>query len=188
MSHTRLEHFNQAVKMRKESTHLMVKDWVDYSLFTSMEFWFLVVLFITPLLFLLWKIDKSKIFLVCFFGFSVHIGTFYISLVNVNIGLWNYPLQIIPVLPSVNLDSSLVPIAYMFLYQWSLNNAKKFYLMMILLSAFFAFVFDFILVEMQILIFYGKMNYFYDFLLYLVVAIFAKLLTNLFLFLQNQKT
>lgn len=59
MSDSRIELFDKAVKLRKESTKAFVDNWLDYSLYTTFEFWLLVLLFFVPLILVIWKIDKE---------------------------------------------------------------------------------------------------------------------------------
>lgn len=186
MFDARIEQFNSAVRMRKESTEIMIDYWKDFSIYTSFEYWMLVGLFIAPLIVLIWKIDKSKIFLIGFFGYGVHVLSFYISLYGVNRGLWNYPIQLIPAMPSFAFDASLVPVTFMLAYQWTLNSKKNFYIVTGIISIFFSFIVIPILVKMEIFKMYGEINYFHQFIAYMVIVIFSKQITNVFIWLQKK--
>lgn len=182
---SRMNQFDKAVRMRKESTEAILDYWKDFSIFTTFEFWFMVMLFLGPLIFLIFKIDKRKIFLIGFFGYSVHVFNFYINLLGVNMGMWNYPIQVFPAIPSLSLDASLVPITYMFVYQWTLNHKKNYYLFAIITAMIFSFVFEPLLVQMGLFKIYGNINYIHRLISYVVVSMISKLITNLFLKLQK---
>ncbi|WP_374121057.1 CBO0543 family protein [Neobacillus sp. PS2-9] len=51
--------------------------------------------------------------------------SFYINLLGVNRGLWSYPFQLIPTMPSFAFDSSFVPVTFMLVYQWTLHHKKN---------------------------------------------------------------
>ncbi|MFB6468621.1 CBO0543 family protein [Cytobacillus sp. Hz8] len=141
---------------------------------------------IVPLFILIWKIDKGKIFLICFFGYSVHMISFYISLLGVNMGMWNYPIQLVPLLPSFSLDSSIVPVTFMLAYQWALNKKKNYYIVALAVSIFFSFIFEPILVKMEIFKLYNHITYLHRFILYIVISLVAKFMSNVFLWIQKR--
>lgn len=178
--------FEKAVNMRRESTELMMDYWKKFSIYTTFEFWMLVGLFLVPLIVLIWKIDKSKIFQICFYGYGVHMFSFYISLFGVNLGLWSYPIQFIPATPSLSFDSSFVPVTYMLVYQWTLNKKRNFYLLALIISIFFSFVIDPLLVKMEMFKMFRGINYLHRFLGYVVASFSSILITNLFLWLQKR--
>jgi hypothetical protein len=186
MTASRIDQFNKAVELRKKSTEKILEYWVDYSIFTTLEFWILLAMLIVPLIVLILKIDRTKIFLIGFYGYSVHIASFYTNLLGVNLGLWNYPIQLIPPLPSFALDSSLVPVTFMLGYQWTINKKKNYYLTIAIISACFAFIFEPLLVKMQLIMLYGKMSHFYSFVIYFVLGLFAKFVANVFLLLGKK--
>ncbi|MDR6121316.1 fatty-acid desaturase [Bacillus sp. SLBN-46] len=173
--------------MRKESADILLDYWSRYSIFTTFEFWCIVALFIVPLIVIILKIDKSKIFLISFYGYSVHMLSFYINLLGVNRGLWSYPFQLIPTMPSFAFDSSFVPVTFMFVYQWTLNHKKNYYKMALIVAVLLAFIIDPIFVKMGLIRLYGHTNYAYRLVIYVIPLILAKLITNVFLWLQKKK-
>ncbi len=184
---SRMEQFDKAVRLRKESTELFNYIWKHYSLYASFEYLMLAALFLGPLILLIFKIDKRKIFLIGFYGYSVHMTSYYINLIGVNMGAWNYPIQLIPSLPSFTFDSSLVPVTYMLMYQWTLNKKKNYYTYALLISIFFSFIFEPLLVSMELLKLYAGFNYIHRFFVYAIVSLLTKLLTDSFLWLQKKK-
>jgi hypothetical protein len=182
----RINQFDKAVRLRKESTDAIVDYWKDYSLYLSLEYWMMVAILVIPLILLAFKIDKSKIFLIGFFGYSVHVIFAYVDIFGINMGLWNYPFQVIPALPSLSIDSSLVPVIFMLIYQWTINHDKNFYLYSIIVAGIFAFIFKPLLVALGLFRMYGVINYFFLFICYVLVVLLAKLVTNVFLWLQKR--
>jgi hypothetical protein len=185
-----LEKQNQMIDTLNEKQKAFTQDWMDYwSQYSSpdtWQFWFLVVMFFLPLVVLYFKLDKSKAFQIGFFGFNIHVWLGYIDRFGVNSGFWEYPYQWFILLPSnVSLDASLIPVIYMLLYQWIINNDKNFYLYMIIVSAGLSFIFKPLIVLHYFLKFYIEMPYLYLFLGYLVIIFLSKGITDLFLYFQK---
>ncbi|MEH7443694.1 hypothetical protein V7201_15385 [Bacillus sp. JJ1122] len=186
MDGRRIKEFDEIVKMGKEGQEALNHYWMDYALYTSLEYWIMVMLLIAPLIILFFKIDKSKIFFMGFFGYSIHMIFGYIDLFSRNLGLVNYPFPVIPMLPGLSIDSSFVPVTFMLVYQWTLNHQKNYYIYMVLTSAILAFAFKPLLVGLGLFKLYGNTNYFYLFVCYLIVIVLAKFFTNVFLWMEKK--
>jgi hypothetical protein len=182
----RIKEFDKIVKMGKEGQEALNNYWFDYALYTSLEYWLMVTLFIAPLIILFFKIDKSKIFFIGFYGYSIHMLFGYIDLYNKNSGLLNYPFPVIPMLPGLSLDSSFVPVTFMLVYQWTLNHRKNYYIYMVFTSAILAFVFKPLLVGLGLFKLYGNTNYVFLFVCYLIVVVLAKVITNVFIWTEKK--
>ncbi|MCM3116074.1 hypothetical protein M3610_12285 [Neobacillus sp. MER 74] len=188
LSDPRIIQFDKAVKLREESTNAFIDYWRDHALYTSLEYWIMVALLVVPLIFLVFKIDKSKLFLIGFYGYSIHVLAAYIDLFAINSGKWNYPFPLIPFLPSISIDSSIVPVTFMLVYQWTLNHKKNFYVYSTITAVFFSLVFKPLLAGLGLFRMYGNMNYFYLLIIYVLGFIAAKMITNVFLWLQKKFT
>jgi hypothetical protein len=186
LSNDRLEQFDKAVRMREESTDLFIQIWKEYHLYTTLEYWMMASVLVVPLLILFFKIDKSKIFLIGFFGYSFHVVFAYIDLFGMNAGYWHYPFQLIPTLPSLSIDASLVPVTFMLVYQWTINHKKNYYLYAFLTSGGFSFVFKPLLVELGLFRMYENKNYLHLLVGYIFVSLMAKFMTNVFLWTQKK--
>ena len=184
---TRVKQFNKIAKTIGEGYRDLAEYWMEWSLFTTFEFWLMAVLFIAPLVFVLIKIDKNKIFLIGFYGFCIHMTLGYIDMVGRNLGFWNFPFPLIPVLPGLVLDASVVPVTFMLVYQWTLNHNKNYYLYSFLTAAFFAFIFKPLMEALGTLEMYGKANYFHLLIVYVTTFLMSRFLTNVFLWLQKSK-
>jgi hypothetical protein len=183
---SRIVQFDKAAKIQKESTDAIVNYWNDFALYSSFEYWILAGILVIPLIILFFKIDKSKIFQIGFFGYSIHVFFAYMDIYGINVGFWHYPIQLIPSLPSLSIDSSLVPVTFMLVYQWTLNRNKNYYVYSIIAAAILSFGFNPILVQMGLLKMYGKINYFHLFITYITVLILAKLITNGFVWMKKR--
>ena len=58
----RINQFDKAVRLRKESTEAIVDYWKDYSLYLSLEYWMMVAILVLPLIILAFKIDRVRFF------------------------------------------------------------------------------------------------------------------------------
>src|SRR5690625_2534854 len=106
--------------------------------------------------------------------------------IGVGLGLWEYPYHVIPFLPSFSLDAALVPVCFMLLYQWTLNHNKNIYLYSILFSYVFAFFLKLIMVIFHFIHMFNGINYFHFILFYMAYFIVSKLITNVFIWLQQK--
>jgi hypothetical protein len=186
MDGTREEQFDKIAKSIGNSYRDLIDYWQDWSLYTTFEFWLLVVLFIAPLALAIYKIDKEKIFLIGFYGYSIHMTLGYMDMFGRNLGLWNFPIPIIPVLPGLVLDSSIVPVTFMMVYQWTLNHNKNYYLYSFLTAVFFALGFKPLMGALDVLKLYGNVHYYHLLFVYVPTFLMARFLTNMFLWLQKK--
>lgn len=186
MENDRISRFDEIVKMGKEGQKALNQYWLDYAIYTSFEYWLMVLLLVVPFIFLFLKINKNKLFQILFYGYSIHISFGYSDLYGRNLGYWNYPFPVIPALPGIILDSSFIPIIFIFVYQSTLNSNKKYYLYATITAGILSFVFKPMLVELGLFRMYGPTNYFHLFLSYLSIITFAKLLTDLFVWIKKR--
>ena len=178
----------QTIREANESISKMsVEYWKLYSGFDDWQFWVVISMLIVPLIVLILKIDRSKMLLLGFYGLNYHIWFAYTNSAGIKMGLWEYPYAILPVLPSFALDASLVPVSYMLMYQWTINQNKNFYLYSTILSAVLAFILKPILVSHHFFRMFEFVNYLHLFLFYVAFFVVSKLITNLFLKLQENR-
>lgn len=187
MNEKQSELLYQIRSMLEEVNQLQIEYWQSFSYFDTWQFWIVVIALILPIIILFFSIDKRKMLLLGFFGLNYHVWFAYVNKIGINMGLWEYPYELVPFLPSFALDASLVPVSFMLLYQWTLNRQKNIYLYSVLLSALFAFVLKPIMVNFHFFHMFKGVNYIYLFLSYIALFIVSKLITNLFLWLQKQE-
>ncbi|WP_223699935.1 CBO0543 family protein [Sutcliffiella deserti] len=189
MTKEQMEILNRLKSKHEQVTYEWIDYWWQYSSFNTWQFWVNVLMLVVPLVILWFKLDRSKAFHLGFYGFTVHIIFTYFDSGLIRFGLISYPYQAIPFIPvNFGLDVSLIPVLFMLVYQWTLNQRKNYYLSFLLLTAFLAFVFKPILYSFDLILWHKWANPFYLFLFYIVIFTLSKWLTNLFLhFERNSK-
>lgn len=169
----------------KNLAQLHTEYWKEFSSFDDINFWIVVLMLIIPLIVLFIKIDRSKMLLLGFYGLNYHIWFAYTNSAGIRLGLWEYPYELLPLLPSFALDASFVPVSYMLVYQWTLNHKKNFYLYSVILSAAFAFALKPILVMHNFFRMFHGINFIHLFLFYVAFFVVSKGITNIFMKLQK---
>lgn len=187
MSEKQVELLDKVRVLNEELSKLNTEYWKEFSSFNDLKFWIVVLILVIPLLVLFWKIDRTKMLLLGFYGLNYHIWFAYTNSAAIRMGYCEYPYEVLPILPSFALDASLVPVCYMFVYQWTLNRNKSFYLYSFLMSAVFAFIMKPLLVAFDLFHMYKGWNYFYLFLFYVGLFIVSKVITNIFIRMQEGK-
>lgn len=186
MPDTLIKQFDEIVHLQKEANHKLTTYWQENAIYASFEFWVMFGFLLIPLLILFFKIDKTKIFLIGFFGYSFHVVFGYTDQFGRNMGFWNYPYPLVPAIPGLAIDSSLVPVIFMLIYQWSVNKEKNYYLFATLAAALFCFLFKPLLVSLGLFKLYGNSTYLHLFLTLTGVIIVAKFMTDVFIWTQKK--
>jgi hypothetical protein len=160
--------------------------WKMYSSLSTWRYWVNVIIFVLPLIVLVFKLDKSKAYRIGFYGFVIHVTATYIDLYGITHKMWEYPYQIFT-FPPVNfgLDASLIPVSYMLVYQWTLNRNKNYYLYTTILGVVIAFVLKPLTVYLD-LFHVVDSNYFQVFLHYFFAGLAGKWLTDFFNLAQER--
>ncbi|HZG58110.1 CBO0543 family protein [Paenibacillus sp.] len=172
--------FQALVSAQEELTKSGVEYWKMYSGPDTWQFWFIAAMLLGPLAALFFLLDRKRIFQIAFFGFATHVLFAYADAYGIRYGLWAYPYQLLPILPSVSLDAAFIPIAIMLVYQWTLKAKKNFLLYSFLTALAFGFGFKPGLVALGLFIKYKWVNYPIIFLIYLVLFWLAYGLTRWF--------
>jgi hypothetical protein len=187
MNDKQTEYLNKIRSITEELSQIQIDYWKTFSNLGTWQFWVVILMLIAPLIVLYVLLDRNKALLFGFFGLNYHIWFAYVNSIGISLGLWEYPYEILPFIPSFALDASLVPICFMLLYQWTLNHKKNIYFYSVLLSAFFAFVLKPILVTFHFFHMYKGVNYVHLFLFYVAFFLVSKLITALFFKLEKDK-
>lgn len=160
--------------------------WINYSNIDSWQFWVNMLFLLIPLIILWFKIDRKHAFFYGYYGYSVHILSSYIDAYSTLRGHWEYPYKAFPLFPvSLSLDTSLIPVTYMLVYQWTKHRKKNYYVTLIILSAIFAFIFKPILSYFDLFQLANGKTYFHLYFWYFSGGVVAKLLTNVFIYLEK---
>jgi hypothetical protein len=167
-------------------TEKQIDYWKEFSSFNDLGFWIVILMLVVPLIVLLIKIDRDKMLLLGFYGLNYHVWFAYTNSAGIRLGLWEYPYEVLPILPSFALDASFVPVINMLLYQWTINTKKNFYIWSIILSGVLAFIVKPILVHFDLFRMFKGVNYLHLFLFYVAFFIISKIITNIFLMFQRK--
>lgn len=179
--------FEELLNREKAISLSWIDYWQQYSNAQTWQFWFNLALLLVPLIVLWFVLDRKKAFQIGFYGFSVHIMATYIHMFGERNYIWGFPYKLVPYLPtSITLDAAFNPVVLMLLYQWTLKHNKNYYLYNAIICIIFAFVFKPLLSVVDLFHLYGKMTYFYMFLIYFLVTVLAKLITDLFVHFQKE--
>lgn len=124
---------------REQLRDVSMQDWLQNALFTW-QWWMLVAATIIPWILWIHYVDKKRIrdiftfgLLLCAFSCLLdNLGTFFV--------LWGYEIKLIPLpLQLIPADFTVIPVTYMFIYQWW-PARKTLIPAAIGVSAFFAYV------------------------------------------------
>ncbi|WP_416150029.1 hypothetical protein ACM26V_03250 [Salipaludibacillus sp. HK11] len=164
----------------EELNNLFSSYWHDYSNLGTWQFWTVVFLMIFPLILLYFTVDRSRIFEVFFFGYTVHILWSYTDLVLARQGYFVHTYFLTPLLPyALNMTASALPVAFLLVYQYTSNTKKNFYLIMLILCAVFAFGIATLEEFVGLLKFDKGMNQFHLFMIDIAIAFAAYWMTKL---------
>lgn len=180
--------FDRLVSIQENYTKEAIEYWSKYSGLDTWQFWVGVLMLVIPLIVIFFSIDRKHIFIIGFFGFAVHMLFSYVDATGIRFGLWAYPYQFLPFLPSFSLDGAIIPVAIMLVFQWTLKHNKNFYLYATILAVIFGFGFKPLLTAIGLFEPYKWINFFYIFLIYWFLYIGGYLLTRLFMKLQEKRT
>lgn len=120
----------------EDLTQLQIDYWKEFSTFDDIKFWIVILMLVIPVIVLFLTIDRSKMLLLGFYGLNYHVWFAYTNSAGIRMGLWEYPYEVLPILPSFALDASFVSIAYMLIYQWTLKYRKNLFILSYSFSIF----------------------------------------------------
>ncbi len=162
--------------------------WDKYSNFTTWQFWLILLSLILPLIILFFAVDRRRLFEILFFGYTVHLLWAYIDLALSRGDFLTHTHFLSPMLPNAfNITGSFLPVGFMLVYQYATNHKKNFYILTLLLSAVYTFIFANIEKAIGLVVFHRGVNAFHLFLLDLVIVYIAYWFTRLLLKFRIQK-
>ena len=187
MSDAQKEALHKLIKQQQEGAAQWLKYWQEFSAFDTWQFWFHVVMFVSPLIILYFAMDWKRALQLGFYGFNVHVWFGYFDDFGSTQGLWTYPYKMIPLVShSFGMDASLVPVSFILVYQWIVKHNKNYYLYTLLLSLFLSFILKPIFVMHHLFKFNSWVTYYHLFLSYIVIIVLSKVITDFFLRLQKK--
>ncbi|MCT2537078.1 hypothetical protein NC661_06095 [Aquibacillus koreensis] len=180
------ERLDEILTLQEKVVSMWLDYWKNFSNAGTVPFWIIVLMLVVPLVLIYFKIDRTKAFQIGFYGFNIHTWFTYSDAIAMRTGYVYYPFQAIPIMPvNFALDASLVPVTFMLVYQWCINNDKNVLLYGIVTSAVFSFVVKPVMVVWDLIQLDNGMNYFYLFLNYLAILLLAIVLTKVFIYFKT---
>jgi hypothetical protein len=181
--------FEQLNHLQEKLTDSWMTYWQRYSSLDTWQFWLLLFMLLAPLIVLFFFIDRSKILQIGFYGFGIHVWMSKLDESAIAFGMWNYRYLMIPFLTaSFALDAAFTPVAFMLLYQWTLNRNKNYYLYATGLCLFLAFLFRPSLATFGIIYVKKTSYYFILFLFDAAAMLISKWTTDIFLYLGSKRS
>lgn len=160
----------------KEFSYARIDNWLDTD-FLTWGWWLELVIFIVCVS-AFWKmVDKKRLFEMAFHVIMAGVIVIWLDQVGYELGLWYYPVDLIPVFPPCTaFDYSLLPVVYTLIYQYYPKWPQ-------FLNATFimAGVISFVLEPLGVMLgFYVliKWKYHYGYLIYVAIGIILKLITE----------
>ena len=186
MKEEQVKHLNKISKLQDELSSEWTDYWFNYSAYDTWQFWVNIAFIIIPLIVLYIFMDREKAFHIGFYGFAVHVLMAFIDGFGTNQSLWEYPFKTNPVLPiNIALDTAFVPVLFMLLYQWTLNQKKNYYVWFLGICLFMAFIFKPIAAGHHLFRLQSGTKYYHVFIAFVAVALLSKLVTEIFKFFER---
>lgn len=160
----------------KQWSYARIGNWLDTD-FNTFSWWFEVVLAIIALL-VWWRlVDKKRLLELTFYGFVVMTISIWLDQVGYELGIWYYPVDLIPVFPpSTAIDYVVLPVVYALVYQYC-RSWKSFLIATVLMAGVFSFVLEPLLAKFGFYVII-KWSSFYSFPIYIAIAIVMKALVE----------
>lgn len=175
---------DKIIEMKKKLWDKVYENWL-FEDFNKWTWWLNVVITIVPFL-IWWKfVDRKRQLEIAVFGLHMNIFSSLLDEIGTSMILWDYPNKLIPSHPAfLPFDYTIIPISYMFIYQY-FKTTKSFIIASIILSAIFSFIAEPILTSIEL---YNpiRWKYIYSFPIYFLLAILSKKFTKLY-FLRDEK-
>nr|WP_154319612.1 CBO0543 family protein [Metabacillus idriensis] len=148
---------------------LELNDWLKNE-FLTWEWWILVGFLVVPWVIWAKLVKRDMILEILLFGTIIIITTTLLDIVGLQYRFWDYPISFLPIIPrAFPFDFSLVPVAYMLLYQY-FRSWKYFVIAQIIMALSFAFIGE-PFCEWVKLVYYIEWRYSYSFIYYILVGI-----------------
>ncbi|PLT34073.1 CBO0543 family protein [Bacillus sp. V5-8f] len=179
---------NHMVEMRKiedKLLHIDINHWLEYEVFTW-QWWMLVVFLIMPWIIWFFLVKRDHIIQTFLFGMFILIITKLFDVIGLQYGLWEYPIQLLPIIPrGLPFDMSMVPVAFMLLYQY-FNTWKTYLIAQILMAVLYAFIGETFSEWVQV-VSYIRWNYIFSFFYYILVGVGTRFILLKLIALQETR-
>jgi hypothetical protein len=167
---------DQLHEMQESYAHFEYQRWLNEGVFTW-PWWFLLCMITIPWIVFVIFVDRKRSPIIWFFGLIVLIITIIADEFGADIGLWVYPIKLVPFsVFELPFDISLVPVAQMLIFQY-LPTWKSFSIALVLQALIFAFIGEPLTEWAGLLTYYGW-THFYSFLFYILVGSLTRAFVN----------
>ena len=173
----------EIVNLKKLLYQIKFSDWINNDIFTF-RWWILVLSLIVPWFIWFYLVDKGRLKEMLFYLLSTSGVAILLDEIGISIGMWAYPVNLIPILPRlITVNYSMVPIIFALMYQY-FPRWKSFIIVNIILTLVFSFILEPILVWMDL---YDLVTwkYIYSAPTYLSAAILLKLFAEKIKLIQH---
>ena len=166
----------QIAYILKHIGYARIDNWIDTD-FNTFSWWFQIALAVISIA-IWWKlVDKKRLLELTFYGFSIQTITIWLDEAGYELGLWYYPVDLIPVFPpSTAIDYVMLPVIYALVYQYC-QSWKAFIPATILMGGIFSFVIEPTLSKFGYYV-VVKWSSSYSFPVYIAIAIVMKALVE----------
>jgi hypothetical protein len=162
------------IELKTRLYSMSVQHWLDYEFLTWK--WFLKIFIVVLFIIIFWKFaDKSMETI--FFGVLLALISTVLDVVGTYMVFWEYPLRIFPIEFSEIHDFIVVPISFIFVFQY-FRTWKAFFIADIALSAVSAFVVEPVFIKLD---FYRPISWhhIYSFIIFTGLVIFCKYIADI---------
>ena len=174
--------YEKIYEQREQLNNLIGEYWRNYTGYDTWYFWFNLAALLIPLIILYFKIDKKRIFEISFFGYTAHILWSNIDTILSTNNYLVHTHSLSYLLPAgITMTAVIIPVLFMFIYQYCTNNGKNFYFYIIIISLLLGLGFGSISQKLELFKMHKGMNLFYLVLIDIAVAYISYWFTKLFL-------
>ncbi|HWR44022.1 CBO0543 family protein [Sporomusa sp.] len=156
----------------KHLTYARIDNWLDTD-FNTFNWWLQIALAVFCLV-VWWRlVDKKRLLELTFYGFTIMTVSIWLDQVGYELGLWYYPVDLIPVFPpSTAIDYVMLPVTYALIYQYC-QNWKSFIPAICLMAGVFSFVLEPLLDKFGFYVII-KWKFYYGFPIYIAIGLVLK--------------
>ncbi|WP_421383396.1 CBO0543 family protein [Bacillus salacetis] len=158
--------------VHKQLLEMRYENFIHQDLF-SPQWWFLLSVLFLPWIIWWFLVDKNRIKEVWLFGTMLSILIIILDDLGIELNLWDYPYQLINIIPRLNpIDISVLPVFHMLVYQY-FTKWKSFIIANIVTAFLYAYLAEPLFVKINI---YELTNwkYIYSVPLYIGKAVLIK--------------
>jgi len=165
-------------------TDMRMQQYLQNVIFTW-QWWLLVFLMIGPWILWWYLVDKKRLTPICLLGMFVLATCVWMDDLGTDLILWYYPYKLLPIYPQlVPINYSVLPVAYMLIYQF-FAAWRSYITAMLIMATLFSFVAEPALNYLGIYIVL-KWQYYYSLPIYMLIAISHRWLLEKILAISRQ--